>query len=354
MDWTERFQEAAFDPSQWNIVLREMAAATGSARGQLIGIGGANAIPFNWVTDFPDEALADFVAMDGGSPAVNFRTAADRDPATGAIAHEADYRRAGTTLRTHAYFDFCHRYEIPFGCHSILLAEDGAMVGLAALRTEQDGRTTEADRIEFARATQAARTAIRFQRAIEHQGVALLAGAMDAIGADCFLIDGFGRVGAMTPGAERRVAAGQALTLAWGRLGNVVADVARQIDLGLQAVLAGQGHARIPLGQGQRLDLFGMRPRDWTISFAPRVIGVVRDAGADMAAQAGFIAATYGLSPAEAAVAGLLARGRDRATIAADRGVSPETLKSQIKALYQKTGCSREAELVALLAGLSG
>lgn len=353
IDWDDCFQQAAFDPALWDSVLRDMAHATRSPRGQLIGIGGPNAIPFNRVTDFSAQALADFASMGGGAPAINFRIAADLDPATGAIAHEADYRRARRGLVSDTYLDFCQHHEIPFGCHTMLLAEEGAMIGLAVLRGEHDGQTCEADRAEFARAARAARVAVRFQRAIEHQGVQLLAGTLDTMAIDCFLIDGFGRVGAMTAGAERIATDGR-LTVVGGRLGSPTPDVARAIDLGLRSVLGGERHARVAIGGGQRMDLFRLASRDWAISFVPSVIAVIRDTAAGFTAEAAFVAASYGLSPAETEVAIMLAQGHDRAAIASARGVSAETLKAQIRALYQKTGCNREAELVALLAGFSG
>jgi DNA-binding CsgD family transcriptional regulator len=55
------------------------------------------------------------------------------------------------------------------------------------------------------------------------------------------------------------------------------------------------------------------------------------------------------LTAAEAEVALALCDGQSRDTIAARRGVSPETVKAQVKSLYQKTGCHRETELVLLL-----
>lgn len=48
----------------------------------------------------------------------------------------------------------------------------------------------------------------------------------------------------------------------------------------------------------------------------------------------------------------MLARGMERGRIAATRGASILTLRIQIKSLYEKTGCRRESEFVALMAGL--
>jgi len=56
-----------------------------------------------------------------------------------------------------------------------------------------------------------------------------------------------------------------------------------------------------------------------------------------------------GLTPAEAGIASLLAQGRTVREIAALRGCRVETVRSQLKQILGKTGCSRQAELVSLL-----
>lgn len=67
------------------------------------------------------------------------------------------------------------------------------------------------------------------------------------------------------------------------------------------------------------------------------------------------VADLLGLTRAEAAVAVGLAAGRDVRTLARRRGVSPETVRSQLKSVLAKTGCARQSELVRLLlAGPTG
>jgi DNA-binding CsgD family transcriptional regulator len=58
----------------------------------------------------------------------------------------------------------------------------------------------------------------------------------------------------------------------------------------------------------------------------------------------------YGLTEREAQVAALLAEGLDIETIAARLGVRGNTARSYLKDALQKTGATRQAELVALLA----
>lgn len=59
----------------------------------------------------------------------------------------------------------------------------------------------------------------------------------------------------------------------------------------------------------------------------------------------------FDLTPAEAKVAGAIARGDTTAAIAATSGTSPATIRNQVAAVLAKTGLSRQAELVGLLAG---
>ena len=59
----------------------------------------------------------------------------------------------------------------------------------------------------------------------------------------------------------------------------------------------------------------------------------------------------FDLTPAEARVARAVAQGKTVEAIALSNGVSRETVRTQLASVLAKTGMSRQAELVALLAG---
>jgi len=61
----------------------------------------------------------------------------------------------------------------------------------------------------------------------------------------------------------------------------------------------------------------------------------------------------FDLTPAEARVARSLASGKTVANIATDGGVSRNTIRTQLDRVMEKTGCNRQAEVVALLTGIS-
>ena len=61
--------------------------------------------------------------------------------------------------------------------------------------------------------------------------------------------------------------------------------------------------------------------------------------------------ALYGLTAAEARLAVAVGRGWELSSLADARGVSTETVRSQLKAVFAKTGVNRQIDLVRLLAG---
>jgi DNA-binding CsgD family transcriptional regulator len=359
--WMVRFQDAALDPSQWLSVLQDLADATGSTRAELVGVGGPEAARFNWVTSTDTRILDEFMEIEAYLPAYNFRIAADGGAGVLNVVHEEHYDAARRTLRRDDYVDFCERYDMQFGCQTALLRESGGLVGLSVLRSRSDGRTDERLRGIFAEAARSARVAVRMQRTIEEQGFHLLAGTLEAMSLACFLIDALGQVRAMTPAAERMLASPGLLRLNERRLSSESADERRRIDLGLRAVLGPvpTGHVRLPLHRSGPLpevvlDLFRLPAREWALPFAPRALAVARDPKGAATGGKSVVAGAFGLTPAETELALGLAGGRPRDAIAAARGISMETLRAQLKSVYQKTGCSRETELVLLIRALLG
>ena len=59
--------------------------------------------------------------------------------------------------------------------------------------------------------------------------------------------------------------------------------------------------------------------------------------------------ALFDLSPAEARVAAMIAEGCSVSATAQALSVKPNTVRMQLKAIFSKTGTSRQAELVSLL-----
>ena len=78
----------------------------------------------------------------------------------------------------------------------------------------------------------------------------------------------------------------------------------------------------------------------------------VRNGGAKSAGLADRVKALFRLGPAEADIAVQLARGSDIQEIAVVRGVTINTIRTQLASAMVKVGVRRQAELVAAVAGL--
>jgi DNA-binding CsgD family transcriptional regulator len=61
----------------------------------------------------------------------------------------------------------------------------------------------------------------------------------------------------------------------------------------------------------------------------------------------------FDLTPAEARVARSLASGKTVDEIATDGGISPNTIRTQVRGVLEKTGCNRQVDIVALLTAIS-
>ena len=59
------------------------------------------------------------------------------------------------------------------------------------------------------------------------------------------------------------------------------------------------------------------------------------------------------LTPSEARVARSLASGKTVDEIATDGGVSRNTIRTHLSSVLEKTGCNRQADIVALLTAIS-
>ncbi len=349
------FEDAALGITSWDTALGQLAAATGSMRCQLVAFGSEEWLPFNWVTDISDADMALFDSLDGHNPATNFRLRADQ-MTNDAVSFEHHYDQARAAIGRSDYVDFCEQTGMPYGCQSMLLNDARGALGLALLRSRKDGRTSDAHRDTFGHAARRVRAAARLQIALEQQGSTLIHGAVERLSAACIIFDRAGLVRAMTPAAEAAIAAFDHLSIVARRL--VVRDgrSAALLDRARAAMIdpAAPAQLSVDLRVGPhtadivRVDLHRLKRRDWSFGFEPAFM-LVFDAESRGALHRRRQFERFSFTPAEAAIAQLLAEGRDRYDIARHRSVTVETLRGQLKIMYAKAGCRREAELVATL-----
>ncbi|HEX7046907.1 MAG TPA: helix-turn-helix transcriptional regulator [Gammaproteobacteria bacterium] len=360
---TEAFYSAALDEQSWYSALEGLAAATGSRSGQLIGLG-ADALSFNILTAIDPAMLQDPAAADAGDPGINPRVAAGIAAPALTTLTEADFAfpEEYTSAPRHREFEnFMRRIDRPYICLSALERQPDRVIGLAVNRSKSEGRITHSQREIFTSLAPHARAAVRMQLALEGQGAKLLADAMDALSIPAFICDHTGCVQAFTPAAERIASEERGVQLRQGRLVAAHAEDSRTLGAAIaaasrvrmtpappamQTVIVRDRHLKTP---SLVLDVMTLPKSTHAFHFTPGVLVIGRGEQHGTERKAAILQAAYALTPAETAVALQIACGKTIDVIAAGRGVSAGTVRSQIKAILAKLGVHRQIELVARL-----
>lgn len=172
------------------------------------------------------------------------------------------------------------------------------------------------------------------------------------------LVDGHGRVTAMTTSAGTLLTRNRRLRLRDGALESPVRvetqRLARAMGQTVRGELTDGADFLLPALDVDRGALrVAVRPMVagmWEMGFAPLALVVLHANDPAPAEDCIRLVRHYGFTAAEAEVAAALAAGISRATIAGSRGVSIATIRAQLKTIFLKAGVNREAELVARLA----
>ena len=131
---------------------------------------------------------------------------------------------------------------------------------------------------------------------------------------------------------------------ALARAGEGAATANKQRRIGFRISSPTSGDALCSLWMlepGATMGAFGARPL--------AMLTVTLTASGSTAVDPVFLAALFDLTPAEARVAAGLMCGHDLHAIALERRLSPETVRSQLRSIFLKTGTRRQAHLVEVL-----
>jgi DNA-binding CsgD family transcriptional regulator len=361
---TDAFHGAAFDQHGWYGALEGLAEATGSQVGELITVGANAAVPLNIMTNMDPDFNGAFVAAGGGDPAINPRVNAGMNAPVLKVLAESDFISSSDYKRHPHYQEFACPWDIPYICLSTLERSNDMLIGLAVVRTKQQGHISDKQRAIFAMLAPHVRAAVRTQLALEGNGAALLVGAMVALSIPAFVCDRCGQVRALTPAAEQLISVNRGLQLRLGQLyalnpaddkllKDAIAAAARGPLIGgapmLQTVVIRHG---APNALSMVLDVITLPAGQFELSFAPRVMVLARGERGPEGRRAAILRTAYALTSAETEVAIHIYNGKSSEAIARIRGVSTETIRSQIKSILAKLGVKRQVELVATVSRL--
>ncbi|ESQ91528.1 hypothetical protein ABAC460_05965 [Asticcacaulis sp. AC460] len=353
----ESFQSAALGGS-WMSALENLAAATHSHAGQLIGLGDNAAVPFNWLSGLPPQAIPEFVLAGGGDVRVNSRVRIGSRAAELQVLNEDAFTTAEDCRRNPDFGAWIKTYEVEITCLSPLLRQDDMLVGMAVGRSESLGLYDDEEKRAYAAIAAHARAAVRTQMAIEGQSLGLVHSLLDAMAAAAFVCDASGRIRAMSPRGEALLAAGRWLKVARGRLTTRNDAYGRRFDYALASVSGMDLTAphRPPDAMVLRDDTGGdyLHLEFTAIPGEHRRFGlsamvIARTMRHEIRRTAELARQLFNLTPAEAMVAAHLAAGRGPQSIADETGKSIGTIRTQIRSIFDKAGVQSQLELVAAL-----
>ena len=318
--------------------MRGLAEVTGSRSSQIVGWspGDAFAVHHN----FDGSIFETWLALGGATDVNPLVRVGRRLPVLGAVSeHEI---MSSDERRRSAIWNIYETAEIPHVRSGKAWSDGTHDVMFSVLRSAREGPIAGEALRAFDRLVRVAASVVRVRRVFGAESARLVAGALDAVAAPALVLDGFGRVIDVSQAAGSELRPGGPLSLAQGRLrvGDQRADAALQAAIRrlLSAARGGGGtgiDAVVELGPvSLHLALAPAAAND-PLGAAPRLIALLEPGGLGV------------LTEAERRVAESALKGLGLADIARARGVSIETVRSQLKAVYGKLGVNGRAGLQA-------
>jgi DNA-binding CsgD family transcriptional regulator len=263
--------------------------------------------------------------------------------------------------------DYYIHYLKPIGLFRILgvdTAEPGGMLArLRFSRHASEPRFKARERDLLDRVTPHLRLAIeiyaKLNRTTSERDV--YAGAVNQLSVASIILDERGRLLTTNAVGRALLDQGEGLSLRDGRLHVEGRDIDKELQQALATIIKAQLHGetsvvralRVPRSRG-RADLgLVIRPvptSQWSEGqSSPSAAIFISDPDLQESTSGQILGELFDLTPAEANLATLLARGLSLAQVSSAQTISQHTARAQLKSIFAKTGVSRQAELVRLV-----
>jgi DNA-binding CsgD family transcriptional regulator len=265
-------------------------------------------------------------------------------------------------LRTEFYVDYLQPHGLGTAVGVTVYKEERCNFMLSVLGAETDDATVDAARALLGQLAPHLRRVFTYYRRSPQAGATLQGGlsVLDLLGIGMILVAADRRVRHCNPVAEALLGAGGAVGQdGEGRLRFAAPEVTAALDRALGTIRLGLSRnlldtqllrrdgGRPPL----RVRFVQLDPSSVQVFFAGAAAMVLIEdpAVSSAATRIESARAAYGLTAAELRVARRLIEGLTPAEIAAVDGVSPLTVRSQLKSIFAKTDTRRQAEVVRKL-----
>jgi DNA-binding CsgD family transcriptional regulator len=278
-----------------------------------------------------------------------------------------DFLAYDELLKTRFYEEWIRPQKLVDFATMVVDRSDRAATFLCLLRHERDGFVDDEVRRKLRLVMPHLRRSVLIGRTIDHMTVSVagLADALDGLSAGMFLVDDMRAIVHANASGRAMISAGKVLRAANGRL--VASDP--KLDRELRAVLTAASVGDGTLGiAGIAQPLAAQDGERYVAHVMPLTSGARRRAGRHHAATAALfvhkaalqmnavpeaIARTYQLTPSEGRVLLAIVQVGGVPETADALGVSESTVKTHLQRVFSKTGVSRQADLVKLVAEFS-
>jgi len=346
--------EAATDIGKWPALLERLCAFFAAEKAQLFGLDLVRNQAWVSVGYNTDQTLIDeFSALVPHDPRSAFVMAHPGKPFSCRL-HVGEAELHASRM----YREFLSRpaTDMEFTLGFMEELEPAATLGLSINRGRAGRAFTQQDCDDLGRMLPHFRNAAHVMRQLEaaRSASTAMAETLDRISVPIALVDRVGHV-AVANRAARELAARGAISLRHGQLWADRAEESRRLRAAIAEVIDA------PEAAPRALALLPLRAPPLAVHIAP-VPGVAGDSATralvhfvDPAARhetaSQVLRRLYGLTHAEAGLLAGILDGLRVAEIAAARGTSGETVRTQLKAIYRKTGAVDQADLVRIVAG---
>jgi DNA-binding CsgD family transcriptional regulator len=354
--------DAALDPGLWPHVLQRVCGYVGGAASGLFSKDSANQsgeMFYRWGDnpEFTQLYFNKYVKLDPFTTAHFFFEIGDVISIDNVMPYD-EYKETlvfKEWVRPQGYVDVAT---------AVLEKTGTAYAALSVIRHERHGLVDDAARQRMSLLATHFRRAVLIGKVIDLRTIeaASLSATMDGVAAGVFLLDASRRVMYANSAGQEMLGAGEILRIAQ----NALVATGEQADQMLGVVLAAAGGGDVQVGaEGVAVPLTGLHGERWLAHVLPLTSGVrqrigtvhtaiaamfVRKASLEAPASLETLARLYRLTVSELRVLQAVVEVGGVPAVAETLGISEATAKTHLHHVFTKTGTTRQADLVKLVA----
>jgi DNA-binding CsgD family transcriptional regulator len=347
----DQVQAAIFEPSLWLPTIEAISRASGALGINIMEPSGRGTFGAVLRTEKLDMLLEGYVRDDWASR--DFRSNLLQPLQRSGVVLEAQ-AVSKEQFEHHEYYQFMRKY----GVGDCVLMD--ISTGKDALYFVLQNRLTDdspqaADIPHFHAIRTRLLTAVQLAQQIDASKITGMAAAFQTSNIGCIFFDRKGLVTLTNPKADALLSEDLRISRGEVRAGSAheTARFQRELKIALQTpgptadTLSAIRLSRIgrrPLIV--RFERFGTQLAD--VFSHSRAVALIEDPDDEMRQNPETLMALFDLTPAETRISLLVASGMSAVDIASQHGIGYETVRSHIRAIFQKTGTGRQSELSAL------